>query len=135
MKYQVLFSLKNNEKTFKTVVCYSPDWRLEGLLNCSKKISKNSYLELELPCNQTVLLSGFVSHVNSRKRDLRNYFSLAAYDFLDSVFCESMLNWHETFNKNLVGTIQQKSLLSVSFSVCEFVKCCRKFKFIKMLAS
>ena len=28
MKYQVLFSLKNNEKIFKTVVCCSRDWHL-----------------------------------------------------------------------------------------------------------
>ena len=28
MKYQVLFSLKNNEKIFKTVVCCKRDWRL-----------------------------------------------------------------------------------------------------------
>ena len=28
MKHQVLFSLKNNEKIFKTVVCCSRDWRL-----------------------------------------------------------------------------------------------------------
>ena len=26
MKYQVLFSLKNNEKIFRNVVCYSRDW-------------------------------------------------------------------------------------------------------------
>ena len=26
MKYQVLFSLKNNEKIFKTVVCCGRDW-------------------------------------------------------------------------------------------------------------
>ena len=30
MKYQVLFSLKNNEKIFMNVVCCSPDWRFEG---------------------------------------------------------------------------------------------------------
>ena len=30
MKYQVLSSLKNNEKLFKTVVCCSRDWRLKG---------------------------------------------------------------------------------------------------------
>ena len=30
MKYQVLFSLKNNEKVFIYVVCYSRDWRFKG---------------------------------------------------------------------------------------------------------
>ena len=29
MKYQVLFSLKNNEKVFKIVVCCSRDWRFK----------------------------------------------------------------------------------------------------------
>ena len=32
MKYQVLFSLKNNEKIFMDVVCCSRDWRLELIL-------------------------------------------------------------------------------------------------------
>ena len=31
MKYQVLFSLKNNEKIFMNVVCCSRDWRFKGL--------------------------------------------------------------------------------------------------------
>ena len=30
MKYQVLFSLKNNEKVVKTVICFSRDWRFKG---------------------------------------------------------------------------------------------------------
>ena len=30
MKYQALFSLKNNEKIFKTVGCCSLDWHLKG---------------------------------------------------------------------------------------------------------
>ena len=30
MKYQVLFSLKNNVKISMTVVCCSRDWRLKG---------------------------------------------------------------------------------------------------------
>ena len=30
MKYQVLFSLKNNEKVFINVVCCSRDWRFKG---------------------------------------------------------------------------------------------------------
>ena len=29
MKHQALFSLKNNEKIFKTVVCCSRDWHLK----------------------------------------------------------------------------------------------------------
>ena len=29
MKYQVLFSLKNNEKVFINVVCCSSDWRFK----------------------------------------------------------------------------------------------------------
>ena len=33
MKYQVLFSLKNKEKIFKTVICCSPDYRLVKLMN------------------------------------------------------------------------------------------------------
>ena len=31
MKYQVLFSLKTNEKIFKTVICCSRDWHFKGL--------------------------------------------------------------------------------------------------------
>ena len=31
MKYQVLFSLKNNEKVFINVICCNHDWRFEGL--------------------------------------------------------------------------------------------------------
>ena len=31
MKYQVLFSLKNNEKVFINVVCCSRDWPFKGL--------------------------------------------------------------------------------------------------------
>ena len=30
MKYQVLFSLKKNEKVFINVVCCSLDWRCKG---------------------------------------------------------------------------------------------------------
>ena len=30
LKYQVLFSLKNNEKIFMNVVCCSRDWRFKG---------------------------------------------------------------------------------------------------------
>ena len=32
MKYQVLFSLKNNEEVFINVVCCSRDWRFKGKL-------------------------------------------------------------------------------------------------------
>ena len=32
MKYQVLFSLKNNEKVFINVVCCSRDWRFYGFI-------------------------------------------------------------------------------------------------------
>ena len=31
MKYQVLFSLKNNKKVFMNVVCCSYEWRFKGL--------------------------------------------------------------------------------------------------------
>ena len=31
MKYQVLFSLGNNEKVFMNVVCCSCDWHFKGL--------------------------------------------------------------------------------------------------------
>ena len=31
MKYQVLFSLKNNEKVLMNVICCSRDWGFEGL--------------------------------------------------------------------------------------------------------
>ena len=31
-KYQVLFSLKNNEKVYMNVVCCSRDWRFKGLV-------------------------------------------------------------------------------------------------------
>ena len=32
MKYQVLFSLKNNEKVFMNVVCCSRDWHFKGFV-------------------------------------------------------------------------------------------------------
>ena len=32
MKYQVLFSLKNNEKVFINVACCSCDWPFQGLI-------------------------------------------------------------------------------------------------------
>ena len=32
MKYQVLFSLKNNEKVFMNVICCTHDWPFEGLV-------------------------------------------------------------------------------------------------------
>ena len=35
MKYQVLFSQKNNEKVFINVVCCSPDWPFKGLFSVS----------------------------------------------------------------------------------------------------
>ena len=35
LKHQVLFSLKNNEKIFMTVVCCSRDWCFKGLNNFS----------------------------------------------------------------------------------------------------
>ena len=35
MKYQVLFSLKKNEKVFINVVCYSRDWPFKGLFSVS----------------------------------------------------------------------------------------------------
>ena len=38
MKYQVLFSLTNNEKVFINVVCCSRDWRFKG----KDKIFKSS---------------------------------------------------------------------------------------------
>ena len=34
MKYQVLFSLKNNEKIFKTVFCCIRDWSLRVKTGC-----------------------------------------------------------------------------------------------------
>ena len=33
MKYQVLFSLKNNEKVFINVVCCSRNWHFKGYQN------------------------------------------------------------------------------------------------------
>ena len=38
MKYQVLSSLKNNEKIFMNVVCCSRDWRFKG--NFVKMVAK-----------------------------------------------------------------------------------------------
>ena len=38
MKYQVLFSLKNNEKVFINVVCCSLDWRFKGKSNNNTQI-------------------------------------------------------------------------------------------------
>ena len=37
MKYQVLFSLKNNEKEFINVFCCSRDWRFKGYVQENKK--------------------------------------------------------------------------------------------------
>ena len=41
MKYQVLFSLKNNEKVFINVVCCSCDWRFKG---CGQRITSLNLL-------------------------------------------------------------------------------------------
>ena len=55
MKYQVLFSLKNNEKVFMNVVCCSRDWRFKGkhqiiksasnfwIINSSEQMYRKSY--------------------------------------------------------------------------------------------
>ena len=44
MKYQVLFSQKNNEKVFMNVVCCSCDWRSEQLgLHDLLKLTKLGY--------------------------------------------------------------------------------------------
>ena len=43
MKYQVLFSLKNNEKIFKTVVCCSCDLAPKGL-----SIKLYTYLKMDI---------------------------------------------------------------------------------------
>ena len=49
MKYQVLFSLKNNEKLFKSVVCCSRRWRLKGYKNkLNKKIKNYLIIDLEI---------------------------------------------------------------------------------------
>ena len=37
MKYQVLFSLKNNEEIFMNVVCCSCDWHFKGFILCNLK--------------------------------------------------------------------------------------------------
>ena len=42
MKYQVLFSLKNNEKVFINVVCYNCDWSLRV------KTNWNTDMDLEI---------------------------------------------------------------------------------------
>ena len=38
MKYQVLFSLKNNEKIFINAVCCSRDWRFKGIAPAGVRI-------------------------------------------------------------------------------------------------
>ena len=55
--YQVLFSLKNDENIFKTVVCCSCDWRLKAKIN------------------YTGLL-----HLTSKKKSWRNNFEPAIAD-------------------------------------------------------
>ena len=42
MKYQVLFSLKNNEEIFLNAICCNCDWRFTGLNN--RNITLLSYL-------------------------------------------------------------------------------------------
>ena len=42
MKYQVLFSLKNNEKVFKNVICCSRDRRFKGLKKKKKNILRSN---------------------------------------------------------------------------------------------
>ena len=39
MKYQVLFSLKNNEKVYINVVCCSRDWHLRVKRTCIFQLS------------------------------------------------------------------------------------------------
>ena len=41
MKYQVLFSLKNNEKLFVNAVCCSRDWRFKAglIVRCAASLS------------------------------------------------------------------------------------------------
>ena len=41
MKYQVFFSLKNNEKIFKIGICCSCDWCLKGLSNFESSSTLN----------------------------------------------------------------------------------------------
>ena len=57
MKYQVLFSLKNNEKVFMDVVCCSRDWRFKnpdwtvGALLILSAMLGNSYMIFRLHCS------------------------------------------------------------------------------------
>ena len=51
MKYQVLFSLKNNEIVFMDVVCCCRDWCLKGLLHCFStdiEITRNNWFSFIL---------------------------------------------------------------------------------------
>ena len=58
MKYLVLFSLKNDEKAFKTVVCCSRDWHLKGsvVIVGSSPLSKG--------------LTGKINHIHCSKRTI-----------------------------------------------------------------
>ena len=47
MKYQILFSLKDNEKVFMNVVCCSRDWRVKGTHICSPIYQKRIKLPLK----------------------------------------------------------------------------------------
>ena len=64
VKYQVLFSLKNNEKVFMNVVCCSRDWRFKGFLKeylCRTKLEQqtrdlifNAIIRKKCVSNQTL---------------------------------------------------------------------------------
>ena len=43
MKYQVLFSLKNNKKVFMNVVCWSCDWHFKGYWNKPHFLASQMY--------------------------------------------------------------------------------------------
>ena len=69
MKYQVLFSLKNNENVIMNVVCCSRDWRLRV-----KEI-----------CGLPVCING--TRVNQKAFESLFYKANHVYDYADIISC------------------------------------------------
>ena len=61
MKYQILFSLKNNEKVFINIVCCSHDWRCKSYRLPINKFGKKNNNNNN---NKKILLSGNVSIIH-----------------------------------------------------------------------
>ena len=75
MKYQVLFSLKHNNKEFINVVCCSCDWRFKGqFLNCGVNLLFLGLINLPVILFLKKLSTGFFFPKSSENPVLPNIF-------------------------------------------------------------